>query len=111
MIHVVCQVTGDSKEVTFNWSDGTGDFDSYSLRDTPLNRFRAAAQKCREQLEDIVTLYVRWANAPDAERQKWDGDLRQACCKLARAGSGLYANLFSPPPAQKQVAQTVRGWL
>ncbi|HKI35626.1 MAG TPA: hypothetical protein VKA46_27465 [Gemmataceae bacterium] len=55
--------------------------------------------------------YLAWVNAgSDADRQACDADLRQTCCRLARAGHEIYDRLFRPADDEAR-AKKVRKWL
>jgi hypothetical protein len=94
---VVCQVKADAAQMTFTWSDGTGQFSPFSFKGGYLRQLQECALACRECLTRMVQDYLARTNAKDdAGRQEYEVVLRKSCFLLAEAGYKLHQRLFKP---------------
>jgi hypothetical protein len=110
VIRVVCQVKADAAQVTFTWSDGTGEFSPYAFKGSYLTKLQECSRACREGLTRMVQDYLEHVNArDDGNRHKYEAALRQSCLQLAQAGHELHKRLFKPEDAG--VATKVQQWL
>jgi hypothetical protein len=112
MERVVVQVNATSDQVSFRWSDGTGEFKAYHLRGQAVREFRASAERSRQCLDRLVGDYLAWVNAADTQRAPYDADLHASSAELAVLGHDLYQRLFRPvDPDERARAERAKGWL
>jgi WD40 repeat protein len=112
MSHVICVVEDRQKTIRFTWSDGTGNFDPYSLEGEPLTLFRQTVADCRSQLDAMAQDYLRRVESTtEAQRRERDQALRLSCLALAQAGYSLFERLFRPPGKARALGQKIREWL
>jgi CHAT domain len=95
-LRIVCQVLAEDAELSFEWSDGAGDFEAYSIDTFPRKRFLDNASEARTWLKRLVRACHEVNTVAE-----WN-----ALYEIAKCGHAMYGEIFGPTRSHQ-----IRDWL